>query len=272
MENNRKLCPYCGESIEQTARKCRFCGEWLPGCGPQDVTATAQTPVTQTPATQAPPATPEIPVPPVAAVTDETIEYEYPIERKYFSGPLLKALLAIGCISAFIDVFVLFSPDVYADLLFDGIDLNVISSILTGAVDITFLALMYQKFKDEEVTKPASFWILVGIAASAVGALTGMYMDDYNPSAFSVTLVLLSMVASLVVAGMFCTNPETRRIGIMTFVSLACVILVLCLVDDNPHHGKGFKKIMGMIYMGGYLLMYDAYRRYLIAPSEYHSR
>jgi uncharacterized membrane protein YvbJ len=24
-----KPCPYCGESIQETAQKCRFCGEWL---------------------------------------------------------------------------------------------------------------------------------------------------------------------------------------------------------------------------------------------------
>ena len=30
-EADRVPCPYCGESIASTARKCRFCGEWLPG-------------------------------------------------------------------------------------------------------------------------------------------------------------------------------------------------------------------------------------------------
>ena len=27
--DNRKNCPYCGEEIAATAKKCRFCGEWL---------------------------------------------------------------------------------------------------------------------------------------------------------------------------------------------------------------------------------------------------
>ena len=27
--DNRKNCPYCGEEIAASAKKCRFCGEWL---------------------------------------------------------------------------------------------------------------------------------------------------------------------------------------------------------------------------------------------------
>lgn len=29
MDQSRIKCPYCGELIASTARKCRFCGEWL---------------------------------------------------------------------------------------------------------------------------------------------------------------------------------------------------------------------------------------------------
>ena len=39
MNNERKQCPYCGEEIAATARKCRFCDEWLPGESPALQTA-----------------------------------------------------------------------------------------------------------------------------------------------------------------------------------------------------------------------------------------
>lgn len=34
MNQTRIKCPYCGEDIAATAKKCRFCGEWLPTAAP----------------------------------------------------------------------------------------------------------------------------------------------------------------------------------------------------------------------------------------------
>lgn len=36
MEQDTKKCPYCEEVIKSTAKKCRFCGEWLDGSTPQN--------------------------------------------------------------------------------------------------------------------------------------------------------------------------------------------------------------------------------------------
>ena len=75
MNQQRKHCPYCGESIATTAKKCRYCGEWLEipadklspnmpsqSVSPQPSIPTPQQPTQPTPQPQAP--TPQQPTQP----------------------------------------------------------------------------------------------------------------------------------------------------------------------------------------------------------------
>ncbi|WP_217930610.1 zinc ribbon domain-containing protein [Bacteroides caecimuris] len=224
MINNTKQCPFCGEEIQATAKKCRHCGEWL-----KDSVANTQNQ-----------ATTEIPF--------QGASNNHKTEVNHLKTPISDFVLILfwtGVIATFISMshqsgachltnprkwlqimqWATYIPEWVADLLF-------------GLVDIIFAYALYIGMKQQ--TRPMSGLLITNIIITVLIYISTLFSDliKEDDNFGMIILILTALVAfimSVMIGVQFIRhfNGLLNKLGWGILASLIIGISAIALISED---------------------------------------
>ncbi len=197
MEQNKKQCPYCGETIMANAKKCRYCGEWL------DNTTQQQNVKKNV----------------MSNYIKEKFDDPKPIINTSLKAEHTITAIIFGLIILFFDL----NSIKEEFLLFDWLEdiPNVLFNVPMAIVEVVVWGFLYKALKNSNVIDNS---VTVGIASVVVFSV----MSDF---ASSYVLSILPMIALIATGIIFITKYKDRMksLGIVLIAYPIISILLACI-------------------------------------------
>ncbi|MDE7369893.1 MAG: zinc ribbon domain-containing protein [Muribaculaceae bacterium] len=263
---DKKQCPYCGEEIMATAKKCRFCGEWLEE---QKSDSSASTHLHNNTS----------PTNSVYSTRQGSVSEEVVQPPVYYSMQVLIILLVVGMVGAVMQSVIFFAPEwtfssicdysLYGFNAFDSM-----SSILLALVEIVFVLMARDKIVKEQWGGNLSLWLLIYSITTGFIVLLGIIgiftfepyeFEESIPSDLRIIFALPLLFPEIYVGCLFLGKEITSRIGWATIASVVVCILVLIFepeVNISPS-GKTEMKLMVIALLGVPYYLFSSYLDFL---------
>ena len=235
---DRKNCPYCGEEIAASAKKCRFCGEWL-----ED----PQQPIQPDPQPQYPQQDYQSqPQPNVAT------------EKKFYPKPLVTFLIIVSVIGLFSDLLEILNPKLEE---FNEIA-EIIGSILSGGGICTLFILFARKNSADRLPGVSNGLLMTtGILYTLMSVISCFDNDGI----ISGMLFLATAVCWAIGSIQLMKIEELKKTGLWMLLSvlITTAILIYFGVTSASVSSKGMGKLLVFVYLGGYVMFFQNLSKYL---------
>lgn len=248
MNNNRKKCPYCGEEIAATAKKCRFYGEWLDeNAAPtrMSVQNVRQAPLPSSAPAQQPSSAPiQQPIVNISSAPGNSTNYSDNSNYPDASNPQKNARQAGG--------FVFDEPE-------------------KGFFEAYLLDSFFKKYaRFSGYTSVKEFWltyVALMVASMAAGGLALLLMGAAGMPGMIAGIVLESLFAlAIIIPGFALTCRRLRDGGFSPWLILlslisaigTLILLVMCCLPSKQQHNAvstRFTAVDGIIIGVSILLM-----------------
>lgn len=178
-----------------------------------------------------------------------------------YSSKLLSVLIYAGLIGAVMLLLPLLVE--IEDLA--GETISDIGNFITDVIEFVFISLIAYKINKEGIPKPSSTLLMFYLGIYALTMIVELISEDMGE-----VLSYIDIVMGIVIGFVFMLSPNTKKIGIWFFLSIAGLIIVMAVVSNDgiDYQHKGILKLLLALYILPYCKYLEECKKFLTNKNE----